>query len=178
MAEHKNQNLILEDLGPENLIFRNFAGIERGLNSEGDRNFSIKLDPKKAKSMIADGWRVKQLKPRGEEEEGDYILKVKLNYKRGKPPRVVVITSKSPTGKDWGQKEVKWLDMADIQKADVIVNGWWNEGGGTEGYSGYLKSMFVTLEEDYLELKYSAELKDFDAEDEAQESEEESDANV
>lgn len=162
MAEHQSKSLVLEGLTRENIIFRNFKGEEKEFNSEGDRNFSIKLDPAMAKKMIDDGWRVKQLKPRGEDEEGDYHLKVKLNYKRGRPPRVVVITSKNRV--DWGADEVEWLDGADISKADVIVNGWWSDMAGG-GYSGYLKTLFVTLEEDYLELKYATDPVEQDSEE-------------
>ncbi len=62
------------------------------------------LEPELAKKLIDEGWRVKQLKPREEDEEGDYHLKVTVNYKKGRPPRCVLITSQGRT--DLGADEV------------------------------------------------------------------------
>ncbi len=147
MAE--NKTLLVEDA---KIIFRNFAGLERDFNSEGDRNFSVVLKPDLAKKLIAEGWRVKQLKPREEGEEGDYHLKVTVNYKKGRPPRCVMITSQNRN--ELGADEVMLFDAADIRKVDLIVNGWWSDMAGG-GYSGFLKSIFVTIDEDELELKYA-----------------------
>jgi hypothetical protein len=156
MAEHESKTELFEDA---KLIFRNFAGIEREFNSEGDRNFSIVVEPERAQRMLKEGWRIKQLKPRPGEEEGDYHLKVKVKYKEKDPdeknprdPKIVVITSKNRT--EWGQREAGNLDVADIGKADVLVNGWWSDMAGG-GYGGFLKTAFITLREDELELMYA-----------------------
>ncbi len=149
MAEKQNINLIIENA---RIIFRNFGGLERPFNSEGDRNFSVVLDPERAQKLITEGWRVKQLKAREEDEEGDYHLKVTVNYKKGRPPRCVMITSRGPS--DLGAEEVALFDAADIKNVDLIINGWWSDMAGG-GYSGFLKSIFVTIEEDALDLKYA-----------------------
>lgn len=143
--------ILIEDA---KLLFRNLAGREQTFNSEGDRNFSILLTPEQAGKMVKAGWRVKQLKPREGETEGDYHLKVKVNYRTGKPPRVVMITSNNRT--DLGADEVGMVDAADIKTADVIINGFWSDMAGG-GYTGYLKTLFVTINEDELELKYADE---------------------
>lgn len=164
-TRHDSKTELFQDA---KLIFRNFSGREREFNSEGDRNFSIVIEPERAQQMIKDGWRVKQLKPRPGEEEGDYHLKVTVNYKKGKPPKVKVHTSTSR--EEWGIDEVGNLDAAEIKKADVLVNGWWSDMAGG-GYGGFLKTIFVWLEEDELELMYAdiqnpADSKD--AEDDSQ----------
>jgi len=47
------------------------------------------------------------------------------------------------------------LDWADIKTADLIARGYdWNVGGKS-GTKAYLQSLFVTIEEDALERKYS-----------------------
>lgn len=135
------------------LLFRNFAGLAREFNSEGDRNFSVLLEPKLAEQLKAQGWRVKQLKPREDGEVGDYHLKVKVNYRTGRPPRCVLIGSSSGKRTELGQDEVPLFDVADIKTADLIVNGWWSDMAGG-GYSGFLKTLFVTINEDDLEVKY------------------------
>lgn len=149
MAQNESPSVTVEDA---RLIFRNFAGREREFNSEGDRNFSVILEPGLAQQLKKDGWRVKQLKPREEGEEGDYHLKVTVNYKKGRPPRCVLITSNNRT--ELGSDEVMLFDTADIKKADLIINGWWSDMAGG-GYGAFLKTLFVTINEDELELKYN-----------------------
>lgn len=149
MPPNDSPSLMLEGA---KLIFRNFAGLAREFNSEGDRNFSVILEPTLAKKLKDEGWRVKQLKPREDGEEGDYHLKVKVNYKTGRPPRCVLISSQNRT--ELGSEEVVLFDVADIKTADLIINGYWNDMSGG-GYSAYLKTLFVTINEDELEQKYN-----------------------
>ena len=150
-----NPTLSLKGLGPSQILFRNFQGAPREFNNKGDRNFCIKLDPEQAKRLGDKGWRVKQLKPRGEETEGDWILKVKLNYETGSPPRVFLTTSGGTN--ELGQGQVWSLDAVDIDHCDVFINGWWSEMAGG-GYSAYLKTIGVTSAEDEIEAKYGAML--------------------
>jgi hypothetical protein len=88
------------------IIFRNFAGKEGQYNREGDRNFAVLLDDKIAEDMAADGWNVKWLKPRedDEAEETQAYLPVSVKFDRGRPPRVVMITSRGRT--NLGEDEV------------------------------------------------------------------------
>jgi len=136
------------------LIFRNFTGLAKEFNSEGDRNFSVVLEPAVAEKLKVDGWRVKQLRSREEDEPGDYHLKVKVNYKTGRPPRCVMIAPSSGTRTELGSEEISLFDAADILKADLILNGYWSEMAGG-GYTAYLKTLFVTIREDELEIKYN-----------------------
>lgn len=149
MAEKENKELMIEDA---KLLFRNFGGAERPYNSEGDRNFHVVLEPDLAKVLEDEGWRVKQLKSREEDEEGDKHMKVIVNYKKGRPPRCVLITSNNRT--ELGMDEVGLLDAADIKKCDIMLNGWWSDMAGG-GYSAFLKTIFVWIREDALELKYA-----------------------
>ena len=144
-----DENVLLENA---KIIFRNFAGRPGMYNSEGDRNFSVVLTPEQAEDLIKRKWRVKQLKSREEGEEGDFHLKVSLNYKKGRPPRVVLISSKGRT--ELGADEVGLIDVADIDKVDMLLNGWWSDMAGG-GYSAYLKTIFVKIREDELELRYA-----------------------
>jgi hypothetical protein len=136
------------------IIFRNFAGKEGQFNREGDRNFAVLLDERVAVTMAEDGWNVKWLKPREEDEveEPQAYLPVSLNFK-GRPPRIVLITSRGRTHLD--ESSVEMLDWADIINVDLIVRPYeWNVNGKT-GIKAYLQSIYVTIEEDPLELKYS-----------------------
>ena len=153
MAERKQEDELIKDA---RLLFRNLAGSPTTFNAAGGvRTFHVILDEQRAKDLERRGWRVKKLKDReqdGEVAEGDYHLKVTVNYKTGRPPRVVLITSKGRT--DLGPDEVGIIDAADIEKADILLNGYWNDMAGG-GYGAYLKSAFITLREDALEQMYA-----------------------
>jgi hypothetical protein len=153
MPEKETKQLLLENLGPRDILFRNFAGVQKQYNDAGKRNFSVKLEPEMARQLLAEGWRVKQLKAREDDEEGDYHMKVTVNFSTGRPPHCVLLSSRGRT--DLGMDEVMILDVADIKKVDCIINGWWSDMAGG-GYGAFLKSIFVTINEDELELKYAA----------------------
>lgn len=146
----KIDDVIIEDA---RLIFRNLAGRAQQYNSEGDRNFCVLLDKRMAEKMAKDGWNVKYLKPREEGEEPQAYIQVAVNYNKGRPPRVVLITSRGRV--DLGAEEVEVVDYADIKTADVKLNPYVWEVNGNTGVKAYLKSMFVTLNEDELDLKYA-----------------------
>jgi hypothetical protein len=68
------------------IIFRNFAGKEGQYNREGDRNFGVILPDDVAQQMLEDGWNVKYLKPREDDdaEEGETPwLSVSVNFDKG-----------------------------------------------------------------------------------------------
>jgi hypothetical protein len=136
------------------IVFRNFAGKEGQYNREGDRNFAVLLDDTVANSMAEDGWNVKWLKPREEEaeESAQAYLQVSVSYK-GRPPRIVLITSRGRSNLD--ENQVEMLDWADITNVDLIVRPYeWTVNQKT-GIKAYLQSIYVTIEEDPLELKYA-----------------------
>src|SRR3954447_26708015 len=100
MADDKN-TVLMEGV---RIIFRNFSGKEGQYNREGDRNFGVILPPDVAEAMLADGWNVKYLKPRegeGDEEEAETPwLAVSVNFDKGRPPKIVVVTDKKRTTLD------------------------------------------------------------------------------
>lgn len=134
------------------IIFRNFAGKEGQYNREGDRNFGVILEPEVAKAMVEDGWNVKYLKPREGDEEPTPWVQVSVSYK-GRPPRVVMVTSRGRT--TLGEDLVELLDWADLSTVDLILNPYEWAVNGKTGVKAYLKSIFVTIQEDELERKYA-----------------------
>lgn len=132
--------------------FRNFTGREGQYNRAGDRNFALLLDPQTAQEMLQDGWNVKQLRPREEGVEGDFYITVSVGFKN-RPPLLVLISSKGRV--NLSQHECDILDWVDIAKADVIIRPYrWNVQGNS-GIKAYVKSLFITVAEDYLDLKYA-----------------------
>jgi uncharacterized lipoprotein YajG len=92
------------------------------------------------------------LAAREEGESDTPYIQVAVNFKN-RPPRVVMITSTSRTQLDEASVDV--LDWADIQSADLIARGYEWTVNGKSGVKAYLQSLFVTIEEDALEKKYS-----------------------
>jgi hypothetical protein len=138
------------------IIFRNFSGKEGQYNREGDRNFGVILPDDVAEAMLADGWNVKYLKPREDddaEETETPWLSVSVNFDKGRPPRIVQITSRGKT--ELNEKTIENLDWADITNVDLIVRPYHWEVSGRTGIKAYLSSMYVTIEEDELERKYA-----------------------
>lgn len=138
------------------IIFRNFAGKEGLMNDKGDRNFCVILDPDTAEIMAKDGWNIKTTKEREEGEEiieGVPFVPVKVNFKNF-PPRIVVITASNGVRTNIYENSVETLDYADIKKVDLIMRGYSWAVGGKTGIKAYLKTMFVTINEDELERRY------------------------
>jgi hypothetical protein len=138
------------------IIFRNFSGKEGQYNREGDRNFGVIIPSAEvAEAMLADGWNVKYLKPREEDEEGEETpwLSVSVNFEKGRPPKIMMVTDRGRTALD--ESTVEMLDWADIKNVDLIVRPYTWEVSGRTGVKAYLQSMYVTIEEDELERKYA-----------------------
>jgi len=136
------------------IIFRNFSGKEGQYNREGDRNFAVLIDDATAEAMARDGWNVKTLRPRDEDEEEhpQPYLPVSVNFK-GRPPRIVLITSRGRTNLD--ENSVEMLDWADIINVDLIIRPYEWTVNDKSGIKAYLQSIYVTIEEDALERKYA-----------------------
>ena len=138
------------------IIFRNFSGKEGQYNREGDRNFGVILpDDATAEAMLTDGWNVKYLKPREDDEDETETpwLAVSVNFEKGKPPKIMLVTERGRTALH--ADTVDTLDWADITNVDLIVRPYSWEVSGRTGIKAYLQSMYVTIEEDALERKYA-----------------------
>lgn len=145
-----NDQIMVEDA---RIAFRNFEGKEDQYNRAGNRNFAILLPPELADQLAQSGWNVKTLKAREEGDVEQPYIQVNVGYKVA-APQIVMITSKNRTFLT--EDEVSLLDTADIKKVDLIFTPYhWNMPNGSSGIKAYLKKMFVTIEEDALDLKYA-----------------------
>lgn len=152
----------LPDLSIEDakLIFKNFAGQGDNYNREGDKNFCVVLeDDNLIEDLIKDGWNVKQLQPRDEEDDPLHYLPVACKYGQY-PPEIYLISGKTKTLLD--EDSVQCLDYADIITVDIIINPypWEIQGkdGIKSGIKAYVKKMYVTIARDEFADKY-----DFDS---------------
>lgn len=133
------------------VVFRNFSGKEGQFNPKGRRNFCVLLDDDIAGNLADDGWNVKYLNPRSDEEEPQAYIQVSVTFKDF-PPKVILISSKGKTR--LSEKEIDILDWADIENFDLIINPYRWEVNGKTGIKAYAKAIYVTLVEDEFEKKY------------------------
>jgi hypothetical protein len=146
---YNDRNVIMEDV---RLVFRNFKGAAGKFNREGERGFSVVLDEATALAMAEDGWNIKWFKPGEEGGPREAHLAVTVNF-NGRPPKVIMVSSSGRT--KLNEEDVELLDDVDIQTVDLIIRPYdWDVNGKT-GITAYLKSIYVTLEEDELDRKYS-----------------------
>lgn len=151
---HVNSNIIIEGA---RIGFRNFEGKEGKFNPAGKRNFCVFLERELALTLEADGWNVRWLQPRDEQDDPQGYLQVSVSFDNI-PPKIILITSRGKTLLD--EESVSGLDWAEIATVDLIIRPYnWvlHEGTKNEkrGVKAYLKSAYIQIVEDEFESKWA-----------------------
>lgn len=153
LRRDKDGNLLFEDF---QIIFKNFSGREGTYNTEGERSFSVLIDDPTIAQMLSDeGWNIRILKPRDDQEEPNHSLQIKVTQRkrdgRGFTKLPPIHLHSDGNEVVLNENTVGELDYANIKSTYFSVRGYQYEPGKI---SAWLNLMHVELEEDPFASRY------------------------
>ena len=134
-----------------NLIFRNLSGKVSDFNKNGERITGVVIPEDMVDQLVAEGWNVKQTKPRDPQAIPTYYLNVKCRFDNF-PPKVYLCTQKKKTKLD--EETIDQIDYSEISFVDIEISPYDYQTAMGSGRSAYIKTMYVNVIEDSFADKY------------------------
>lgn len=145
------KNIVMEGA---RIIFRNFAGKGDKFNPQGRRTFGLIIDREDAAALEEEGWHIKCLKQRDDEEAPQPYLPVRVSFASAAPAMYLVTRKKKTL---LTEDTVSMLDNAELENVDVVISPYhWTMPNGDSGITAYLKTGYFKIVEDAFYDKYSS----------------------
>ena len=146
----KVKNIVMENA---RIIFRNFSGKGDKYNPQGRRTFGLIVNREDAAALEEEGWHIKYLNQREDEEAPQPYLPVRVSYAVS-APAVYMVTRKKKTL--LSEENVNILDNAELENVDVVISPYhWSMPNGDSGITAYLKTGYFKIVEDAFYDKYA-----------------------
>ena len=147
-----NENLTIENAQIGRGGYRNFAGEKTQFNAAGKRTFVVLLDEAMGRMLEEQGWHIRWRDPRDEQDDPVGLLTVEVKF-GDYPPKIVLISGDNHTQLD--ESNIAILDTAEIDRCDLIIRPYNWEVNGNTGTKAYVKTMYVTLQDDDFGGRYA-----------------------
>lgn len=149
----KNGCIEIENADVARGKFRNFAGECGPFNPNGKRSFNLFFEEDEGQYLEENGWNIHWLEPRDDQENRRAKLSVEVRFDVY-PPKIELISGPNRTRLD--ENNISILDTAEIENCDAVIRPrYWEDNTGATKIKAYLKSMYVTLQEDDFGGKYA-----------------------
>lgn len=150
MATRKVEGLVT--IEGARIGFKNFTGTPDRFNKDGGkRSFCVFLNEDRAEDLRANGWNVKCLPAREDGEDPQSYIQIAVAFQY--PPKIVLVANGKRTFLN--EMTVGLLDKIGFANADLTITPYNWEMNGRTGVKAYLKTLYVTMEEDEFENKYA-----------------------
>ena len=136
------------------IFFKDFSAEGRFAN--GKRTFCVEIPEDLVEQLQRDGWNLKSRESRVDPDAVTWFIKVEASY-RARPPRVICIPSITKNRTYLTEATIASLDYAEILNVDLTINPYPWEVNGKSGVKAYLGTMYVTIQEDPLDAKYTGD---------------------
>ena len=140
--------LLIENTG---LIFRNFSGKASEYNKEGNRTTGVIIPPEMVDQLVDEGYKIKELRPRDEQEQPLYYMNAKIRFDNF-PPKIYMCTSQKKVKLD--EETVDQIDYSEIAFVDIEISPYDYTSPMGSGRTAYIKTLYVNVIEDAFAAKY------------------------
>lgn len=139
------------------ILWTNFAGRPTDYNPNGGkRTFNLVLNKETADTLISEGWNVRTIQPRNEDDDPFYVTEVTVKFGQF-PPKVYLVDGVSHRMHSLDEDTIGQLDNIDIANVDVMVRPYNHGVSNSRGTTvkGYVKSLYVTMDNSDFNGKYA-----------------------
>lgn len=132
--------------------FSHFDGREDTFNQKGNHDFQVILPEDVAKTLLAEGWAVREMAPYEEGDPPEYLLKVKISYKY-EPPKIYLIKGDRKFRAE--ERDLEDIRRDTCQQIDVIITPSFWVNGPNSGMTAYAKELYAKIKESRFSAAYA-----------------------